>query len=280
MTLVAGHLPVYCKAIPANEHESHHIFDLLYNNTSEIDPDVVSTDTHGDNKFNFAILNTFGYRFAPRYAKFKNQFASLFSVNNTADKNQIFSLKKIINWALIESEWDNICRIMASLGQKRTSQSILIKKLCRFKSKARTLQALAEYNRALKAIYLLDYVDNETLRRYVQKTLNRGEAFHQLRRVIAEINGKQFRGSHEAEIELWNECARLIANCIIYYDALILSRLKEYFEERESNESLELLKRISPVAWQHINLSGFYTFASNDEGFDIEALINNIRINI
>ncbi|WP_221897562.1 Tn3 family transposase [Bathymodiolus japonicus methanotrophic gill symbiont] len=38
--------------------------------------------------------------------------------------------------------------------------------------------------------------------------LNRGEAFHQLRRVIAETNGKKFRGSHHAELTLWNECAR------------------------------------------------------------------------
>ncbi|TXL19416.1 hypothetical protein BMR03_15235, partial [Methylococcaceae bacterium HT2] len=58
--------------------------------------------------------------------------------------------------------------------------------------------------------------------------LNRGEAFHQLRRVIAETNGKKFRGSHHAELTLWNECARLIANCVIHYNAQILSELKEF----------------------------------------------------
>ncbi|MFI5305665.1 MAG: Tn3 family transposase [Nitrospiria bacterium] len=33
----------------ANEHEGHYVFDFLYNNTSEIDPLIHSTDTHGTN---------------------------------------------------------------------------------------------------------------------------------------------------------------------------------------------------------------------------------------
>jgi TnpA family transposase len=47
------------------------------------------------------------------------------------------------------------------------------------------LKALTEYNRMLKAMYLLDYIDDASLRGYVQRALNRGEAYHQLRRAIA-----------------------------------------------------------------------------------------------
>ncbi len=70
MTLVANHVPINARVIGANEHESHYIFDLLFNNTSEIKPDVLSTDTHGANHVNFALLDLFGYTFAPRYAQF------------------------------------------------------------------------------------------------------------------------------------------------------------------------------------------------------------------
>ncbi len=38
-------------------------------NTSDIIPDVLSTDTHGVNHVNFALLDLFGYQFAPRYAQ-------------------------------------------------------------------------------------------------------------------------------------------------------------------------------------------------------------------
>ena len=42
-TLVANHIPVNATIIGANEHESHYVFDLLFNNSTEIQPDVHST---------------------------------------------------------------------------------------------------------------------------------------------------------------------------------------------------------------------------------------------
>ena len=66
-TLVANHVPINARIIGAHEHESHYVFDLLFNNTTEVQPTVHSTDTHGTNEVNFALLHLFGYQFAPRY---------------------------------------------------------------------------------------------------------------------------------------------------------------------------------------------------------------------
>jgi hypothetical protein len=68
-SLVANHVPMIAKIIGANDHESHYVFDILYNNTSDIQPEVHSTDTHGTNEVNFAILNVFGYQFLTRSTK-------------------------------------------------------------------------------------------------------------------------------------------------------------------------------------------------------------------
>lgn len=59
-TLVANHIPINAQIIGANEHESHYVFDILFNNTTDILPEVHSTDTHGTNEVNFAILHIFG----------------------------------------------------------------------------------------------------------------------------------------------------------------------------------------------------------------------------
>jgi TnpA family transposase len=66
-TLVANHVPVNATIMGANEHESPYVFDLLLNNTTDIQPDVHSTDTHGTNEVTFALLHVFGCQFAPRY---------------------------------------------------------------------------------------------------------------------------------------------------------------------------------------------------------------------
>jgi hypothetical protein len=46
-TLNANNISINAKIIGTHEHESHYVFDILYNNTSDIKPDRHSTDTHG-----------------------------------------------------------------------------------------------------------------------------------------------------------------------------------------------------------------------------------------
>lgn len=52
-TLIANHVPINGRVIGTHEHESQFVFDLLYNNTSDIKPTRHSTDTHGTNQVNF-----------------------------------------------------------------------------------------------------------------------------------------------------------------------------------------------------------------------------------
>jgi TnpA family transposase len=91
MSLIANHASINARVIGANEQESHYIFDLLMNNTSEIVPDVLFTDTHGVNHINFALLDHFGYQFAPRYAQVGNVINEMFDV--TEDQHQRVQLR-------------------------------------------------------------------------------------------------------------------------------------------------------------------------------------------
>jgi hypothetical protein len=65
ITLIANNIPVNAKIIGTHEHESYFAFDLLYNNTSDVDPHILSTDDHGINQVNHMILDIFGYQFSP-----------------------------------------------------------------------------------------------------------------------------------------------------------------------------------------------------------------------
>jgi len=193
MTLMANHVPINAQVIGANEHESHFIFDLLFNNTSDIKPDILSTDTHGANHVNFAFLDLFGYKFAPHYAQISKIIESLF-VLNEKEGQPFLALKKKINTNIITKEWETIQRIIVSLKNKTTTQSAIVRKLSSYSKNHSLLQALTEYDRLIKSNYILEYIDDENLRSYVQRALNRGEAYHQLRRTVAAVNGNRFRG--------------------------------------------------------------------------------------
>lgn len=162
------------------------------------------------------------------------------------------------------------------LSEKTALQSTIVRKLSTGKN--RTLSALHEYDRLIKALYILEFVDSDELRHYVQQALNRGEAYHQLRRAIASVNGNKFRGGNDYQVSLWNDCARLVSNCIIYYNSALLSTFLKMSQDQNKPELVKYIAQLSPVAWQHINLNGEYSFHPNISELDLENLLKEIDV--
>lgn len=272
-TLVANHVPCNARIIGTHEHESHFVFDILHNNTTEIHPERHSTDTHGTNHVNFFLLFFAGYQFAPRYRDLHKRMASLvgFQHPNHYAHYLIKPTRKTFD-ALIVREWPNIQRILASLAQKDVTQATVVRKLSSYARQNQTKKALWELDNICRSIYILDFIDNSTLRQSVQKALNRGEAYHRMRRAISYVNSGKFRVKTEAKQQIWNECSRLIANAIIYYNTLLLSRVYEQKLVANDLDAIKVLKSTSPVAWRNVNLIGNFDFTTSSTPVDIEAL--------
>jgi TnpA family transposase len=272
-TLVANHVPINARIIGTHEHESHFVFDLPHNNTTDIKPERHSTDTHGTNQVNFWILHVFDYLFAPRYRNLRKKAESLVGFRHPRHYADclIKPSRKVLE-SLVCSEWPNIQRIMASLAQKDVTQATVVRKLGSYARQNRTKKALAELDNICRTLYILDYIDDVVLRQSVQKALNRGEAYHRFRRAIAYVNSGKFRVKTESEQQIWNECSRLIANAVIYYNTALLSRIYARKQAAGDLEALEILRHISPVAWQHINLFGRFEFTQTGSRVDLDAL--------
>lgn len=279
-TLVLNHIPVNAKIIGANEHESHYVFDLLMNNQTKLRPDIHSTDSHGTNKVNFAILDCFGYRFAPRYKKFTVETENLVGFKSPSQYPKKYLIKphRKIDKERFIKQWDSIQRIMASLALKTTSQSNIVRKLSSFKRVNNTQTALNDYNDIVKAIFMLDYTDSASFRKNIQKALNRGEGYHRLRKNVAYAHDGKMQAANTVEQQVWSECARLICNTIIYYNTYLLSELMGKSIRENKTEDVEIIKGISPIAWQHINLHGLYQFQTEAVNIDWETILARVKI--
>ena len=272
-TLVANHVPCNARIIGTHEHESHFVFDILHNNTTDIQPERHSTDTHGTNQVNFWLLFCDGQQFAPRYRDPHKKTASLVGVRHPSHyAGRLIKPARKTRDALIVREWPNIQRIVASLMQKDVTQATVVRKLSSYTRQNETKKAMWELDNILRSIYILDFIDDPALRQNVQKALNRGESYHRMRRAISYVNSGKFRVKTEAEQQIWNECSRLIANAIIYYNTLLLSRVYEQKAAADDLEALDILKGISPVAWRNVHLIGNFDFTGGSSVVDIEAL--------
>jgi TnpA family transposase len=274
-TMVANHVPVNARNISADDHESHFVFDLVSNNATDIQADVHSVDGHGINHVNSALLYVFGHHFAPRYRdiydKARTSLLGFHHPNQYGDA--ILKPVRKVKADDILREWDECCRIFVSLARKDSTQSALVRKLSSHARHSRVKLALWEYDSIHTSLHLLNYIDSPSLRQNIHKALNRGENYHQLCRAISYAGFGKLRFRQECEQELWAECSRLIANCIIFYNASILSRLLEHQERTGDTQGAEATKKICPIAWQHINLQGRFEFLKTPDALDIDAII-------
>jgi len=277
-TLLANHVPLNAELIGANEHESHYVFDICYNNSSDIVPDTITGDMHSVNKVNFAVLNWFGPRFAPRFTSLQAQLPHLYAASEPP-RDCPLKPARLINRQLITSETESLSRIVATLSLKEMTQSTLVRKLCGLPQSNSLRKAVFEFDRLVRAIYTINYIRDHQLQADVHRSQNRIEAYHQLRAVIARAGGtKQLAGGTDLDIAIANQCGRLTASVIIAYNSMLLSALLARYRGNGDGQPPARLSRISPVAWQHVHFMGRYLFRGPRQPIDPDTILAGVTL--
>jgi len=243
-------------------------------------PTTITGDMHSINKANFAILCWFGMNLAPRFTDMQAQVKHLYCGCDPEEySNFMISPIGQIDRKLIASEKANIDRIVATLGLKEMSQSTLVRKLCTLSGHHRTRKAIFEFDKLIRSIYTLRYLRDPQVQRNVHRSQNRIEAYHQLRSVLAQVSGrKELIGHTDLDVAVSNECGRLVANIVIAYNSILLSGILNRYQAVGNQKALELLMRISPVAWQHIHFLGHYAFRDKQHPIDLEAILACVNL--
>jgi Tn3 transposase DDE domain/Domain of unknown function (DUF4158) len=122
--------------------------------------------------------------------------------------------------------------------------------------------ALREIGRVERTLFLLDWLADRDLQRRVQIGLNKGEAHHALKRAISfhrrgEIRDRTSDGQHHRIAAL-----NLLAAIIIYWNSWKLGEVLGRMMEAGQAPAPDLLPHVSPLGWEHINLTGEYRWRS------------------
>lgn len=267
---------VNSKVHGANEHESHYSYELFYN--SVIEADWYCGDTHSINQMQYLLFHLKTKKFTPHIKKIQDKAKDIISFKDPSGYvDFLIKPEKQLNKKLIKKEWDGVQHILASMLMGNTNHSVVVKKLSTHKRKTKTQQAAWEYNKILQSMHILKFIDDPVYRQAIRGALNRVEGYNQLLSKIGGINGGKFRGATESELMIWNECQSLVANIVIYYNTLILSKIYQMLKAKGETEKLEFVKRLSPIAWGHIILDGYYQFRDVSGSIDLEEMLNNLQ---
>jgi hypothetical protein len=189
--------------------------------------------------------------------------------------------KGIINVERIRSQRRGVMRVLLSLIMQENTQSNIIRKLNSHARYARLKAALFEYNAIFKSIHILNLIDDIRLRKAIRTARNRTEAYHQLQSNIRKTYNGIFQGKRIVENRVSAHAARLVANCIIAYNSMILNSVYEKMRAiGVSQVSIDEFARISPIAWTHTLFTGRYSFRKSNGKINVEAMARLLETHV
>ena len=82
---------------------------------------------------------------------------------------------KLVNEAILEENWDDILRFMATIILRVTPASQLFQRLNSNAQKHPLYKALSEFGQIIETMYILRYIDEVGIRQSAEKELNKME---------------------------------------------------------------------------------------------------------
>lgn len=272
-TLIANFVAVNAKNIGLNEYEGHSLYDMIYGNKTDIDINMVTGDNHSLNKLNFVVLDSIDVAYVPSIKNVRDAADDLYSAKPPESYTGLIQPKDQININRIKSQRRSIMRVLLSLIMQENTQSNIIRKLNSHTRYAGLKAALFEYNKIFKSTHVLNLIDDMELRKAIRSARNRTEAYHQLQGIIRKIYTGIFKGKRIMNNRVSAHAARLIANCIIAYNSIVLNSVYEKMVKNDvAQEIIEKFARISPIAWIHVLFTGKYSFKKNNGKIDVEEI--------
>src|SRR5882672_940859 len=163
---------------------------------------------------------------------------------------------------LIEPQWDELLRFIATIKLKEATASQLFRRLNSYSTHHPLYQALKEFGKIPKSDFILRYIDEVELRQAIEKQLNKGESANKFSKAISFGNNHDFLYGEKIEQEMAEGCRRLIKNAILCWNYLYLSQTIAQEEDiPRRQELLAAVQHGSVVSWCHVNLHGEYDFS-------------------
>ena len=152
-------------------------------------------------------------------------------------------------------------RLATSIRTGVTSASVMLERLGSYPRANGLALALREIGRVERTLFTLDWIERPEERRQATRELNKGEAQNALKRAIffhrtgrIRDHGLQAQGHRASALNL-------VAGAIVLWNTTYLEAAMRHLDRQGRPVPPDLLQHLSPLGWQHINLTGDYLWS-------------------
>ena len=238
------------------------MLDALLYHQSEVLTRRHHTDGGGDSDHVFALCGLLGFQFAPRIPDLKHRRLYSF-VKPSAYPTLEPMIAGRINVDLIRAHWSNILRVVVSIRTGTVTASTIMRQLASYPRQNGVAAALRELGRLERTLFTLDWISDPELRREASQELNKGESRNSLARAVfihrlGEIRDRTYENRQHRASGL-----NLLVTAIILWNTRYLEHAVATLRQAEDVPD-HLLAHLSPLGWEHVNLTGDYVWAGKE----------------
>ena len=223
----------------------------------EIDKQYV--DSHGQSEVAFAFCELLGFSLMPRLKAIAQQ--KLYLPDNDM-RSELHNLAPVlkkhpINWEMIAQQYDQMVKFATALQKGTASAESILNRFTRNNRQHPTYQALAELGRAVKTIFLCEYLHSEDIRREIHEALNVVENCNSTVDFIFFARGNEISSNQLEAQELSILSLHLLQVCLVYVNTIMIQQVLAE-PKMMGKMRKEDFRALTPLIYGHITPYGSF----------------------
>ena len=223
-----------------------------------MDVDKQYVDTHGQREVGFAFCHLLGFQLLPRLKNLKKP--RLYRPHK-GEPDQYANLQPLltrpINWEIIAQQYDALITLTTALRLGTADAEAILRRCTRSNVQHPTYKALGELGKALKTIFLGDYLRLASLRREIHEGLGVLENGTSANNFILYGKGGEFASNKLDDQAVLMLSLHLLQVSLVYGHTLMIQQVLAEPAWQGRLTAVDL-RALSPLQWQHVNPYGTF----------------------